>query len=93
MPLKLPAPDDGTDEQAGPNGAEVVPALLPIAPEDAPAEAFGVAVDAAGELEPQAAPPSASPAAIAVAPRNLNLMIFLLLYRWTAADTAGEWAR
>jgi hypothetical protein len=74
MPVKLPDPLAGTDEQAGPNGADDVAGA-----EDDPAEALGVAGDAAGELvELQAAAPTARVAAIAATPRNLNFMICLL---------------
>jgi hypothetical protein len=90
MPVKLPAPDEGTFEQAGPNGAEDVLVLAPVAAEDAPADAFGVAVGVVAEpVEPQAAAPSASPAASAVTARNLTLMIFLLLCWRTAAGCSG----
>jgi hypothetical protein len=77
IPVKLPAPDGGTFEQAGPNGAEDVLVLLPVAAEDAAAGVFGVAVGAVVELvELQAAALSASPAASAVTARNLTFMIF-----------------
>jgi hypothetical protein len=76
MPVKLPDPLAGTDEHAGPNGADDVAGA-----EDDPAEALGVAGGAADELvELQAAAPTARVAAIAATPRNLKFMIFLLFY-------------
>jgi hypothetical protein len=77
MPLKLPDPEAGTDEQAGPNGAMAAPEVDAAGSAAADFVVFGV--DAAGELlEPQAAAPSASVPAIAATPRNLSFMIFLL---------------
>jgi hypothetical protein len=78
MPEKLPDPEAGTDEQAAPNGVIDVVVLFPVDAEDAPAAAFGFDVDMDVEpLELQAAPPSASPAAIAVTARTLTLMFLL----------------
>jgi hypothetical protein len=91
MPVKLPAPDEGTFEQAGPNGAMAEPDVGAVgAVEDVPPVAFGVAAGVDVEAaELQAAPPSASPAAIVAVARNLTLMIFLLLCWRTAAGCSG----
>ncbi|HTZ29688.1 MAG TPA: hypothetical protein VMC83_37175 [Streptosporangiaceae bacterium] len=80
MPLKLPDPDTGTDEQAGPNGAMAEPESDAAgSAADAFAVVFGLAADAPDEpLELQAAAPSARVPAMAATPRNLNFMIFLL---------------
>jgi hypothetical protein len=82
MPLKLPLPEAGTDEQAGPNGAMAEPEVDAAGwAVDAFAVAFGLAADAAEEpLELQAAAPSASVPAIAATPRNLYLVGFLLSF-------------
>ena len=74
MPLKLPDPEDGTDEQPGPNGAVAVPALLDGIADDDDGVAAGVllAEDAAVDpLDPQAAAPSARPEPAAVMIRAL----------------------
>jgi ABC-type enterochelin transport system substrate-binding protein len=77
MPLKLPDPEAGTDEHAGPNGAMAEPDVDAAGWAAADFVVFGA--DAADELlELQAAAPSASVPAIAATPRNLNFMIFLL---------------
>jgi hypothetical protein len=65
MPLKLPAPVAGTDEQADPNGADAVLALL-LAAAGAEVVVLGVALAAVLDpLEPQAAAPTAMLAAAA----------------------------
>jgi hypothetical protein len=74
MPVKLPDPLAGTDEQAGPNGAIAEP---DVEAAGWAALAFGVAGDAADELvELHAAAPTAMVAAAAATPRNLYFMIF-----------------
>jgi hypothetical protein len=81
MPVKLPFPEAGTAEHAGPNGDMAEPEVDAAgSAAGAFAVAFGLVVDAADEpLELQAAAPRARVPAIAATPRNLNLMSFPLL--------------
>jgi hypothetical protein len=87
MPVKLPAPDDGTFEQAGPNGAmaEPEPELAGAADD---ADAFGDDDDE--PLEPHAAVPSATAAAMAPTARNLFFMIFSFSVGWPVAGCGGR---
>jgi hypothetical protein len=64
MPVKLPAPEDGTAEQAGPNGADAVCADWVGTAEAAADDEDGVLDPEFAEvpLEPHAAAPNARPA-------------------------------
>jgi hypothetical protein len=67
MPPKLPDPEEGTEAQPGPNGTEVVVALVPDDVEADAEDGLALAEDAVDDpLEPHAAAPSARPAAAAV---------------------------
>jgi hypothetical protein len=72
MPVKLPAPDAGTDEHAGPNGAAIADAL---GEDDAGMDEDEDGADAAvlDPLEPHAAAPSARPAVAAAIAANLYI--------------------
>jgi len=77
MPLKLPAPDDGTAEQAGPNGFEAAWADWDGIAEEAGAEEAGFEL-ADEPLEPQAATPNAALADSAATAANLYFIGILL---------------
>jgi hypothetical protein len=64
MPVKLPAPEDGTAEQAGPNGFDAVCADWVGAADAADEDEDGVPDPELAEvpLEPHAAAPNARPA-------------------------------
>jgi hypothetical protein len=76
IPVKLPAPEAGTAEQPGPNGADAVPALLLAA---AGAEVLGVELAAGPDpLEPQAAAPTAMLAAAAA----VSIILYFTVTPW-----------
>jgi hypothetical protein len=75
IPWKLPAPEDGTDEHADPNGAATVD-VLGVAEaamdEDEDGEAEDPDAELLAPLEPHAAPPSAMPTETVAMAANLN---------------------
>jgi hypothetical protein len=77
IPVKLPAPEAGTAEQPGPNGADAVLALL--LPAAAGAEVLGVELAAGPDpLEPQAAAPTAMLAAAAA----VSIILYFTVTPW-----------
>jgi hypothetical protein len=77
MPWKLPAPDEGTDEHAAPNGAAMADELGMA--EDGPLDGAAAAADELDAelpdpVEPQAAAPSAMLAESAATAANVYFM-------------------
>jgi hypothetical protein len=84
IPLKLPAPDFGTDEQPGPKSIAAAAADPPAAGADeaaAGADDPGAAADE-DELEPHAAVVRARPAAIPETARRRYFTVFAPLSDW-----------
>jgi hypothetical protein len=75
MPVKLPAPDDGTAEQAGPNGFAAVCADWVGMAEDEDDDGAEDPELAEVPLEPHAAAPNARPADRAATAGTLYFMV------------------
>jgi hypothetical protein len=78
MPWKLPAPEDGTDEHAAPNGAAMADALGvadAAMDEDGDADADVADDELLVPLEPHAAAPSAMPTETVAMAADLNFTL------------------
>jgi hypothetical protein len=90
MPVKLPAPEAGTEAQPGPKSVVVAPELLAGA-DDAGAEAEPAALELEDPLELHAAAPRAQVTVSPATARNLRFMILFSLGNLSGLRGFGRW--